>query len=260
VIFTLVSFSVKTNAQFGETLWQKEKQFFLSKSDSVKTVISFAKLNQLLSSTNVEIDRCLKEINRIDPSYLSRTKRSDFYWNSAICNLLEKKGPELVYARRYFEITQDTSLAAQLLYFMVATQYESFSNEVGSNITNPELKNFMSDYQSRNALMAQKKGYTIASAIVPGSGMMLKGHFDKGLTSLALNGGSAFLAYSLFKNNLYGNALGVTGLLLSRFYMGNIRFTQKLKPKKGHKKLSRKMELYNNQFNQLLLDHPINFK
>jgi hypothetical protein len=59
---------------------------------------------------------------------------------------------------------------------------------------------------------------------------------------------------------MYGNALGLGALFFSRLYTGNIRFTNKLLPKKQHKTQSEKLNTCEDTFQTYLSMYPLVFR
>lgn len=70
-----------------------------------------------------------------------------------------------------------------------------------------------------------------SSRVVPGAGMIGKGYPRQGLTALFLSAGTGWGVYALWKRKLYINAVGVASMFLFKFYGGNVRYTQQLKPR-----------------------------
>ena len=241
-------------------LMQLEKNWFLSKSDTEKTKISFKRF-QLFTIIHLENElECLDECNRIKPIYLSEKESQIYYWNAAMVNMIHANYVKsLEYIQQYKKATQDTTLAPGLLELLAINKspYDSIQS-LKINIGLKELYRCLL-YENEKQ---QKKGrnYILSSYIIPGSGLMLKGYYVKGATSLILNSSGLYLLYILAKNNLYANAIGYSLLTLVKFYQGNLVYSQKVIAKRDFKKQRGINEKCHQQLEQLLMANPINFK
>ena len=241
-------------------LMQLEKDWYLSKSPAEKTKISFKRL-QLFTFNHLENEEeCLDECKRINSFFLSEHESQLFYWNAAIVNMIHADYVKsLEHIQRYKQLAHDSTMVSNLLELLAINKspYDSI-NAMQINKELKELHNCLI-YEEE---MQQKKGrnYILSSYIIPGSGMMLKGYYVKGATSLVLNTGAFYLFYMLAKNALYANAVGYSLLTLVKFYQGNLVYSQKLVSKWNLKKQRIVNEKCHQQLEQLLMANPINFK
>lgn len=255
----LISFNTLSAQENYDELVQYELEYFNAKTERVKTASALKKLNLLINLDSLYLEKCNYEIDRVTPSLLSPIDKETFYWNATIVNLLDKTGAEIIYAQRYAKLTNDKSIAAQIIYLLAIAQSNT-GQQLEAYITNKELRSILVCQRSKKALKERKKGYEIASAFVPGSGMMLKGHYTKGATSLALHSLTGVLVYSLLKNKLYGNALGYGTLILAKLYTGNIIFTRKLSEKNNYKQTQKKISQCESALADLITQYPVLFK
>lgn len=257
--FVLISFGAAIAQDKVAQLVNYELEYFNAQDAKKRSTVALKKLDLLLSFDSLYLKKCIQEIARVSPSLLSKKEQATFYWNATIISMLDRNDAEIVYARRYAETTEDSTLAAQILYLLAVAQSEQ-NNPLQRYITNVQLNNILACQRSKYAVRQRKKGYEVASAFVPGLGMMLKGHYIKGATSLGLHSLSSFLVYSMLRNNLYGNALSVSTLVLSKLYMGNLTFTRNLSNKNQYRNTEKKISQCENALADLLIQYPIMFR
>lgn len=241
-------------------LMQLEKNWFLSKSDAEQSIISYKRF-QLFTLLHLENEvECLDECKRVKPNYLSEHEASLFNWNAAIVYMIHADYVKsLEHIQLYKKARQDTSKASELLELLAMNQspYDSIQS-LHMDKELQELHNCLL-YENERQLK-KRRNYILSSYIIPGTGLMLKGYYIKGATSLLLNTGGLYLFYILVKNNLYVNAISYSLLTLVKFYQGNLVYSQKVIAKRSLKKQQVINEKCHQQLQQLLMANPINFK
>jgi hypothetical protein len=239
---------------------QLEKNWFLSKSDAEQSIISYKRF-QLFTLLHLENEvECLDECKRVKPNYLSEHEASLFNWNAAIVYMIHADYVKsLEHIQLYKKARQDTSKASELLELLAMNQspYDSIQS-LHMDKELQELHNCLL-YENERQLK-KRRNYILSSYIIPGTGLMLKGYYIKGATSLLLNTGGLYLFYILVKNNLYVNAISYSLLTLVKFYQGNLVYSQKVIAKRSLKKQQVINEKCHQQLQQLLMANPINFK
>ena len=246
-------------------LFNIEKQIFVSKNDT-----SIAHL--ILQKTTIYFN-----LNQFDSLLLQETERlnykllkdslivSHFLWNTALANYLNKRyNTATIYYNQYqLYSKKDTSLSVQLLSALIymntskiqlKTKLKELSKK-DSTLNEINCFSEVTDYEKKG-----KVGYLLASAIVPGSGMLALKKPRQGITSLVLNSGSAFAIYALAKSNLYFNAVTWGILLTQKFYGGGLKLTEKIFFEKEEKKRFELSVQCEEKIKKLLLKYPLSLK
>ena len=161
---------------------------------------------------------------------------------------------------KYKTLGDSTGMQVYLLEALASADYDTLrihriAAKVKDSMACISCLNEVSRYERKH-----KTAYVVASAIVPGSGTIANGQVGKGLASLALTGGFAYLTYSMFSHKLYINALGWGIGWGYKFYTGNMRLTATEFDKKEARqknKLATDCEL---KLNELMKKYPVSFR
>jgi len=209
-----------------------EKQVFEATCDTVKTELIFKKATLYFEADRYD-SLLLNETDRIDWRLLkNKSDCSRFLWNASIANLLQKRYTKAeFYFNLYIELNKNDSDTLQIkvlaaLIFM-PLNHSKLIELIGQ--TNDSLIQALTCYQSvLNYQKPRKNYFVLASALIPGSGMLAANKPKQGLTSLALNAATVYFIYTLAQHNLYVNAVTWGFILGQKFYLGNLALTQKL--------------------------------
>jgi hypothetical protein len=105
-----------------------------------------------------------------------------------------------------------------------------------------------------------KKRYLISSVFVPGLGTALNGDAFKGMNSFLINGALAYGVYALCMSNDYIDALLVASSFGLKFYLGNLKLTNKVFSEKEAKIRSRMSESCSEKVEKILSKYPLGFR
>jgi hypothetical protein len=252
--------SAQINDEAQSVLWKLEKKYFQATNEVIRSTIAYEKALTYLKFHAEADSQCYNEFKRVDAHLFGEKKRCQFLWNAAMVYLIHDDFVESMRSMQAYQLqTGDTTVQANLLAVM--SFLNAFSEENDSLFI---AHNMESMFQ---CLLAEKdferrrdRGYAYASYVMPGVGMMLKGYYLQGTTSLLLNVGSGALVYSLIRKHAYGNALGYALLTIFKFYQGNVMYTKKLVSKRRIKKRIGQMQTCHQQLQALLMAYPIQFK
>ena len=237
ILYTL---NLPAQTPLNSRLLGLEQAFYVSKNDTQKAKLVHEKIT-LLIQEQITDERTLKEIKRIDFTKLPDSLLPAFYWNAALVSYFNKENNyALSFISKYEGLQTDTSLQFYLLKTLITSKYDTAI--AISSLT--KIKKLDSSFICLNCLIAidnfelkGKKFLIISSAVVPGLGSMLNGNVFKGFTSLALSTSTIILTYYLLKNKCYVNAAGWGLSFGLKFYIGNIKLTEKLvNNREGRKK------------------------
>jgi len=266
ILITLLNYTHSLRAQtlFDKELLQLEQDVFVLKTDSERAPIILKKVDLYVKNNEISVD-ALHEARRIDYQLLpSNESKLHFLWNAAIiANLNNQRNYAGFYINSYHTLTGDSSVEYKLLSVLINNGEDSALliqtvNELAksdSNFACLTCLNEVAYYQKKN-----RNGYLLASVIMPGLGSILEGYPLKGMSSLLVNAASVFAIYELVRSNLYINAIlwGVT--LTSKFYVGNIKLTDKLFDKRESKQKNTLANKCKGKVSVLLKEHPILFR
>lgn len=248
---------------FASQLLQVEKKIFQAENDSVRNALLIGKIELYIAADSIN-QRAMGEVKRVNPKLLNDAVRNTFLWNAALISFMND---ETYYAMRYLEEyesrSSDSSASFLLLKYLAYQNYDSIAaNEVYLSLravdTNfqcleciPELEAFE---------LKHKKALSKSAAFLPGLGMILLGHPGKGIVSMALNAATVVAVVKLIQARLIINAIGWGVNLISKFYMGNVRLTERLienKEMRQKNKLALACEL---KVENILVKYPLVFK
>jgi hypothetical protein len=265
ILIILVSFISSSRAQtaFDLELLSLERNVYQSNSDTEKAVLILKKLDFYLNK-NVTSKAAFNEAQRINYNFLSGERQKRFLWNaSLLAHLNDDRDYARFYLNRYEEISADTSAECLLLQVLINNGQDSALLVQDTK----RLAAFNSEFKCLtclNDLAYYHKGkrnvYLVASALLPGLGSTLEGYPLKGITSTLVNAASAFAIYELVRSNLYINAAlwGIT--FITKFYVGNIRLTERLFYQKEGKEKNILAGNCEDKIKNLLKKYPLAFK
>lgn len=268
IITLLITIHICINNLVGQVnidslLFNCELKIYQATSVQEKNKHLFEKANIYIN--NLNYTGLNQELNRIhwqDEHDTLLLKK--FFWNKAISEFFNTKYNIALNEINHLKDLQgtNTSSSEQLLEILILLNIDSVS-------ANAAIKRFSQNDSTINGLNCffqtinyEKKRafiYTISSALVPGSGMLMLNSFFKGSAALTINALSVFAVYSLLQNNLYFNSI-IWGIVLAqKFYIGNIKLTKKVfseKEKEEQMKISEQCKL---NTLKLLNDYKISF-
>lgn len=214
-----------------DTLWRFERRLFLATNPSEKDSLLFSHHIHSLRSGDYTAST-LNSMLKINPKTLDSADRAILFWNRAVLSaaLLE------YYAGwdnldRYEKLTNDSSIS----FLLLKTQLSVTNNDFESaRMTLNKAVNKDRTLQSLDCLCTllesnqyNKKWPIVASAIVPGSGLILTGYVGKGGGALLLNGALVAGTLVLLSTHLYASAFFLGAGVLPKTYAGNIALTKK---------------------------------
>lgn len=263
----LLLFINRTYAQkhLDSVLFNIEQQLFQCTNDTTKTELVLKKMTVYFNAGILD-SLVLNETNRVKWTLIKDSSvRANFLWNTALVNLLNKRyHAASSYLQTYQKFNpSDTSLHCQFMQALIymRTSNISLNHLMQTLIAKDSLFNDLRCYKHLNDYeLKGRNAYLVASAIIPGSGMMALKKPRQGITALALNTAGAYAIYSLAKSNLYFNAVTWGFLLVQKFYAGNIKLTDKFFTEKeaaNRYKLSSECE---ENVKKLLIKYPLNIK
>ena len=239
IIFTLTALAC-TGSPFSqeskaEKLLAIEKQVYVCTNDTLKQQLLLSKVDLLLANKEQD-ERVFREVKRISGDLLDSLSRERFYWNAALLSYLNKENYRAaVYLGKYEKMSVGKDVPFQLLGFLLYRELDSlkamtFKRElISADPAFADLACFdqVEAYELKHRTFKHYSGY-----LVPGSGAMINGNIGKGLLSAGLNAASLAAILSMYRQGLWINTFGWGGNLVSKFYFGNIRMTDKLMDKK----------------------------
>lgn len=209
-----------------------EKQVFETSCDTIKTELILQKSSLYFQVNRID-SLVINETDRIDWRLLkNKSDCSRFLWNASLANLLQKRYTKAeFYFNHYVALNKNATDSMQLkvlaaLIFM-PLNHSKLIALIGQ--TNDSLMQALTCYQSVLDYQKPRKNYfVLASALIPGSGMLAANKPKQGFTALALNTATVYFIYILAQHNLYANAISWGFILGQKFYLGNLALTQKL--------------------------------
>lgn len=158
---------------------------------------------------------------------------SNFYWNKALVSYLNNSAHGAYYSvRNYLEYADESpSMQSIILEYLILNIYDG---ELSHAFYDEKVKDYpelidISCLQNVYGVPVRKGvGYSIASAIVPGSGLIMQGSVLKGLITLSVNAAIIYGLYSLWIAALPINAVLWAVTWFPKFYLGNIKASQSL--------------------------------
>ena len=236
ILIVLTSYTKLCFSQLNKDslLFEYEKGYFLVNDDEQKNEFILKKIRVYTEDSLLD-KRLNNEIDRVNFSIITDTVQlKRFFWNAALSNFLDKKYyPAANYYNYYSSlmINDSLSMPENLLDLLIHLNIDS--TYVNSKLPNLTLKDSdiinlkcfecVAEYKKRHYNF-----YLALSAIVPGSGSLMLGGVKQGSVSLVLNTGIGFAVYFLIQNNLYINSVTWGFALIQKFYLGNIRLTDRL--------------------------------
>ena len=249
---------------FNSKLLSLELSAYNSNNDSLKNDFIIQKIDLYLRN-NIQNIEVLNEVRRINFSYLKDTaQKSNLLWNSAlIAYLNDDIYYSLFYLNQFELLSQDSTIETQLLKTLVYSQYNpKISAELvqdlvlkNTDFTCLECLSKIEENRLKHSLWIKRSSY-----IFPGLGMCFTGNGVKGVTSMALNTSTFFAVRWLFQNHLYLNMFAWGSNLIVKFYIGNIKLTQKLIDKKESSFRGRKASECSITIASILDRYPFQYK
>jgi hypothetical protein len=266
ILIVLLSYtnSLYSQSQFEIELLKAEQDVFVAKTDSERAPFILNKVDLYIKYNDVS-ENSLKEAKRIDYQLLfDEESKKRFLWNAAIlANLSNDMYYAGFYLDNYYKLSHDTSIQYLLLKVLINNGEDS-SILVQDTKTLAQKKpefacltclNNVAYYNKKN-----KYAYLTASILIPGLGSMLEGYPLKGAASLLVNTASAFAIYELVRHNLYVNAVMWGFTLTSKFYLGNVKLTDKLFTTREEKQKNALADRCEGSISILLKEYPLLFK
>lgn len=265
-IIILIILSIRigyAQQNFADSMLFFEKQIFVSQSAYEKNELLVKKFNTLLKAS-ITGKRTYSELFRIEPELITDTvQKKEFLWNAALlCFLNNDPNNASIFLNKHIE-NQGMSKENQILSMMINNNFDTarVTASIGvlvrydSSYTCMNCLNDLTRYSKKNKLL-----YSISSAVIPGSGSMLLGYIVKGLISTSMVAGSAYFLYNLVQEQLFINSFVWGSGLTFKFYIGNIKLTEKLFDEKENKIKNKKATACQQKLSVLLQKDPIQFK
>ncbi len=261
IILILSKVNSLAQANKFDSLLLFEKQFFETENFSKQDSVLLYKFEYALKIKNYF--NAYQTYLRLEKRNF-RIKKKEYYWNSTLICLDNFNFTLAAQNFNIYRINFDSlSFNSNLLGYLTYVNFDSIQSaqyykKIIAFDSNLSCLNCF--YKLLNSNYKKGKGYMLTSGIIPGGGLFLLGKPLKGLTSMALIGGSAFGIYSLFQNNLYLNAISWGLNFGLKFYIGQIKLTNKEYLKK-QEKLKRKLNSKcKSNYNDVLQKHNIDYK
>jgi hypothetical protein len=248
--------------QFDVQLMEMEKSIFLAKDSASKHELLVQKIQYLIESDSID-QKLQREIERVDPNYLSDSLREIFTWNAMLVSFFNKEISLTVYYIESFEkLSNEPSTGFLALKYLTYLEYDSSVAYQIQPILIAKDSIFLglSCIEEIKEYEIRHKKFKQFASIVPGFGMMLNGNVGKGLISMSLNTATIFAISYLIKGNLIVNSIGWGTNLVTKFYLGNVNLTRKLIDKKEltqKNKLAQTCEL---KMEEIFNKYPLEFR
>jgi hypothetical protein len=248
----------------ADSLLHYEQAYYKHKHSGSGQAFILQKIAYYLRN-NATGEETFNEIKRIDPGLISdKLQQADFLWNATLVAYMNgQDGYARHYLDKYNGLTADTSVADDLM-FVLAYKYND-SARVTARLRRLVARDSVFkglDCFLSYALYEKKHRdlYMLSSAIVPGSGTIMNGAVFKGVLSLCIAAASVYGVVTLINYGLYANAaLWGTGVGL-KFYMGNIRLTEKTFEQSELKHKTKLANACEKRLIQVLQKYPLTLK
>jgi len=260
-VFTAIA--GKSQDTDSDSLVNYEYRYYMEKDSLRKNEILVEKFNYFLRHADYDAG-ALSTARRVQQFLIAdKEVQAKFLWNASVVSYLNGDAAYSNFVlTRYQAQTFDSTIQCLLLHFLINKNDTLVARQGLARLTRHDT-----DFGGLGCFYAgafyekeHKSFRVISSALIPGSGTMMNGYFLKGLTSLVLTGSSAFAVVKMIESGLYLNAaLWGTGLGL-KFYIGNLRLTEKTfewSEDKERKKINERCEQI---LGQLLLKYPLAVK
>ncbi len=264
IILTACISELRSQDFFASDLLALERKIYVCKTDSEKTPFLIQKLNLYISRSDYSMN-ALKEARRINYELISMPQQRDrFLWNAALlCQLNQQSDYAIYYYNRYKEKTGDSSITTTLLEILIQSSHDtSLVSLLTERLSSKDssfhcLKclNTMGSYEKRN-----RAAYILSSVVVPGLGTALEGYPLKGLNSLLISAAITYGVVALVQSQDYPAAILIGAGLGVKFYIGNIRLTNKLFTDRESRQKGMLAENCKHSMNELLKKYPLQFK
>ncbi len=240
-----------------------EKEYFISENDTVRNQILVSKIEFLLID-NVVSPRVLEEVKRVEYDFLEEKQQRDFLWNAALISYLNKDTYYALYfLDRYEEECNDVSTEKELLKLLIYVSYDTSKaqqiidtiSKIDKDLNCLNCLNYIQNVESKHQKFAE-----IISYIIPGSGMLLQGDLLKGSTTLALNTTVVLIIRWMFLQHQYLNMISWGTNLIQKFYLGNIRLTQRMIENKNNRIRKKAADSCQANLENILKQYPLEFK
>jgi hypothetical protein len=214
----------------SSTLLDLEERWFYASTADEKQKWMLQKLEFQLQNPS-SLAGIYSTMERIDAGLIADSAlRANFLWNAALFCLLDEREQEgMTYLNKYQKFSNDSTSNAKLLKIVLRFPY----HPTEADSMYDALLAADSSYAGLDCFfdvsLYTGKGlnyYILASALLPGSGIIAQGKPVKGLTSMGLNAGSIVLGVLLWREQLYINSILWGGMLFSKFYPGQLLLTE----------------------------------
>jgi hypothetical protein len=266
ILIVLLSYtnSFYSQSQIDIELLKAEQEVFVAKTDSERAPLILKKVDLYIQYNETSINS-LKEAQRIDYQLLpdDETKKR-FLWNAAVlANLSNDMYYAAFYLDNYRKLCKDSSIQYLLLKILINNGEDSsilIQDTKALARHNPNFScltclNEVAYYKKANKFI-----YLIPSILIPGLGSIMEGYPFKGAASLLVNTASVFAIYELVRHNLYINAVLWGFTLTTKFYLGNIKLTDKLFITREEKQKNALATKCKGSISNLLKEYPLLFK
>jgi hypothetical protein len=250
--------------QFDSALLGLEQQIFVARQDTEQVVLRLQKLDLYLSAS-IYSAGALREAKHINYKLIrSKAQQSRFLWNAALlAHMNEDIDYSLFYYAHYQLVSPDSTIPAKLLKIMINNSSDTLAlsqsvKSLASTDTSFACLSCLSKVQSYQR--KHKAWFVLSSVLVPGLGTALNGEPLKGMNSLLLNAATFYCIYALVENNLYINAFLFGGMLIQKFYLGNIRLTATRFEDKAARKKSMLAKNCEHALDKILSAYPVSYR
>lgn len=254
------------NIQAQETLEQQllllEHKVYAETNDTLKNGYLVQKIQMYITS-NVLTETVLVDVNRVDQHHLADSLQERYFWNAALLFYLNNDYRKShLFLNSYIKKSGDTSVETRL-FALLAARFDAtyFKAKLAELVQVSDsfacLICLQDQYAQADKHLRIKK---VASAILPGLGTIFNGYPVKGTFSLIFTASTVVLSYALFKNSLYINGFSWGLPLFQRFYVGNIRLTERSSDANMRRKKVNELKPCERDLQHLLNLYPINFK
>jgi hypothetical protein len=258
-----ISFFFSQEVQFSvDSLIQYENAYFLEKNDTIKNTILLKKIYYLLDFDSTG-ETTLSLTKRINTKLLTSEEKRNFYWNSSLINFINHEyRMSMNYLNKYEAQEKDSSTNFLLLGLLISSKidtlaYEQYLSQLEEKDSSFQALGCLKDIQFYK-LPNAKSIYN--SSYIPGFGLLRLNEFRRGSIAFTLSTLSVMAIVQLVHMKVYFNAITWGVNLVSKFYFGNFRLTErKIKEKEEQKKteLTLACEL---SLQKIILENNISFK
>ena len=240
-----------------------EKDIYGTSSDTFRTKLTLKKVGLYLEQHTISPD-LLREIKRIDYTFLDTTTQRAFLWNASLISyLLEDTYYALYYLDRYETHYNDSTIEKDLLKFLIHANYNTDAAKEQLqqlHTTDSTFATLSCILDLQEATVPFRKFKKTIAYFLPGFGLIFNGNIGKGSTSLLLNSATVVSIVWLLQQNMIVNTIAWGSNLVFKFYLGNINLTASTleqSEKKILKRLASKCEPY---VSSILKKYPLELR